>query len=238
MNAIAERLAQVTERIQQAAQRAGRSLVDVRLVVVTKGHSAQVAFEAAQAGARFLGENYVEEALEKQPALAGLAVQWHMIGHVQSRKAEEVSQNFDYLHSLDNVKLAKRLARFAQEANRTLPVLLECNTSGEENKFGFAVWDETRWPDLLPEVEEIAGLPHLKIRGLMTMAPFLPDPESTRAYFRRLRMLRDYLAARLPQGDWQELSMGMSGDFEVAIQEGATWVRIGQAILGPRPVHN
>jgi len=153
---------------------------------------------------------------------------------VQSRKADLVAANFTMIHSLDSVKLAGRLDRLCGELNRTLPVLLEFNVSGEESKFGFPAWQEERWSDLHPAVEQILTLPHLQVDGLMTMPPFFDDPECTRPFFQRLRRLQSFLAAQFPQARWKELSMGTSLDFIAAVQEGATFVRVGQAILGPR----
>ena len=158
-----------------------------------------------------------------------------MIGHVQSRKADLIAEHYHWVHSLDSLKLAQRLDRCAAELGRTIPVLLECNTSGEQSKFGWPAWQEQRWPDLLPEVSQIVALPNLQVRGLMTMAPFLPEMEEARPYFRRLCQLQAFLASQLPQVAWDELSMGMSADFMVAIQEGATIVRVGTAIMGSRP---
>jgi hypothetical protein len=159
-----------------------------------------------------------------------------MIGHVQSRKARLVIEHFDLFQSLDSLKLAKRLNRMAAEAERTLPVMLEFNVGGEESKFGWPAGKEKDWPVLYPTIEAILGLENLEVRGLMTMPPLETDPEDARIYFQTLRLLRDHLAARFPQADWRELSMGTSADYEVAVQEGATFVRIGTAIVGPRPV--
>ena len=226
----------VLDRIAGAAEKAGRDPGSIRLVVVTKGHPVEKIRAVVAAGARLLGENYVEEAVQKIQALSGEGqVEWHMIGHVQSRKAQPVCEHFDWVHSLDSLKLGNRLNRFAGENGRRLPVLLECNMSGEESKFGLPAWDPALWTNLLPEIEQIAGLPNLRLSGLMTMAPFLDDPDQARPYFQGLRRLRDYLVEGLSQPDFNELSMGMSADFEAAIQEGATLVRVGQAILGPRP---
>lgn len=238
---------EVMERIAAAARRGGRLPGDVRLVVVTKGHPVQVAAAAVAAGARRLGENYPEEGIGKQRALAELAhaagwpgeagrIEWHMIGHIQSRKAELVARNYDYVHSLDSLKLARRLDRFAGEAGHRLPALLECNVSGEASKYGLPAAQMEDWPALFPQVGEILSLPNLEVHGLMTMAPFFPYPEQARPYFTRLAQLRDRLAARFPKTDWRELSMGMSADYEVAVQEGATLVRVGTAIFGPRTV--
>ena len=221
-------------RISDAAIASGRAPQAVRLVVVSKSQPLEVIQAAIAAGISIFGENYAEEALAKIAALRETGVEWHMIGHVQSRKADMIAGNFTMLHSLDSVKLAGRLDRLCGEAGRTLPVLLECNVSGEQSKFGFPAWDEKAWPDLLPGIEQILAFSHLQVNGLMTMPPFFDDPEQTRPYFQRLRRLQGFLAAHFPQACWQELSMGTSLDFVAAVQEGATYVRVGQAILGPR----
>ncbi len=234
MSTIAERFHRVRERIAAAALQAGRSPQDVQLVVVTKGHSVEAVREVVQAGARLLGENYLEEALPKQDALGDVRVAWHMIGHVQSRKARRVAERFAWVHSIDRFKLALRLSAAATERGRTLPVLLECNVSGETSKFGWPAWEEAHWPALCEALRPVLALPGLEVRGLMTMAPYATDPEMARPVFRRLRALRDYLEEAFPRVSWEHLSMGMSGDFEVAIQEGATLVRIGTAIMGAR----
>jgi pyridoxal phosphate enzyme (YggS family) len=158
-----------------------------------------------------------------------------MIGHVQSRKAKAVSQNFDWVQTVDSLKLARRLNRFAAESSRKLPVLLECNVSGEESKFGWAAWDELEWEQLVEEISPLRDLENLVLKGLMTMAPFFDEPEKARPYFQRLCKLRDFLAGRFPKQEWDQLSMGMSGDYEIAVEEGATLVRIGTAIMGTRP---
>lgn len=226
---------QVSDTIATVAQRAGRVPDQIKLVVVTKGHPLETLRQAWAAGIRVFGENYVEEGLEKQLALEQGGIEWHMIGHLQSRKARLVSGHFDMLHSLDSVKLANRLDRFCAEFERRLPVLLECNVSGEASKFGMPAWEEESWSGLAPLVSSILALSHLQLCGLMTMAPFSSDPEAARPYFRRLRRLRDFLASCFPGAFLPHLSMGMSGDYQVAVQEGATIVRIGTAILGPRP---
>jgi PLP dependent protein len=232
---IYSRLQSVLERVEAAASRVGRSPADVRLVVVTKTHPVDLVRAVLQAGALHLGENYAEEAVSKKLELDNVpGVAWHMIGHIQSRKAALVAEHFDWVHSLDSLKLANRLNRFADERGRRIPVLLECNVSGEESKFGWPAWREAEWGTLLEPFAQLQELHALEIRGLMTMAPFLPDPEQARPYFRRLKRLQGYLADCMPGVDWTELSMGMSADYEVAIEEGATWVRIGTAITGPR----
>ncbi len=232
---IQENYMRVLERIAAAARRAQRAPEAVRLVVVTKGHPAEKAQAAILAGARDLGENYPEEGAAKIRALARPDVRWHMIGHVQRRKARLVIAHYDMLHSLDRLSLAQRLETLAAEAGRVLPALLEFNVGGEESKFGWPAWDESQWEALLPDVEAVLAFPHLEIRGLMTIPPPVNTPEAARPYFRRLRALRDFLARRFPRASWDELSMGMSADFEVAVEEGATLVRVGTAILGPRP---
>jgi pyridoxal phosphate enzyme (YggS family) len=232
---IKHRYQNVLERMEAAARRVGRSPADVRLVVVTKTHTVELIRTVLEAGAFHLGENYAEEAVSKKMALEGTpGITWHMIGHVQSRKAAMVAEHFDWVHSLDSLKLANRLNRFASEQGRRIPVLLECNVSGEESKFGWPAWQEAYWDTLLEPFAQILELPALDVRGLMTMAPFLADSEQARPYFRRLKHLQGYLINRFPDVDWPELSMGMSADYEVAIEEGATWIRVGTAIIGPR----
>jgi pyridoxal phosphate enzyme (YggS family) len=236
VTSIRERYNKVLDTIASTAKKAGRTSDSIRLVVVTKLQPADIILAAIEAGAKILGENYAEEAVEKISALkTQSAVEWHMIGHVQSRKASLVAQHFALVHSLDSQKLAQRLNRSAQELGRKVPVLLEFNVSGEKSKHGWEAFDDSKWPDLLPEINAITILPNLNIRGLMTMPPLSTDPEAARTYFRKLRHLRDFLSNRVPTAEWGELSMGTSTDFAVAVEEGATLVRIGQAILGPRP---
>lgn len=226
----------VLSQISEVAERAGRSGQDVKLVVVTKGHPVESIQTVIDAGARYLGENYVEAATPKIEQLKPLTgVEWHMIGHIQSRKARSVCELFDCVHSLDSIKLASRLDRYSNELGVSLPVLLECNVSGEESKYGFPVRSESEWPRFFDEVAEIISLDHLALRGLMTMAPYFDDAEKARPIFRRLKILLNELSERFPEIAWSELSMGMSADFQVGIEEGATLVRIGTAILGPRP---
>ena len=233
--AIRENYQQVLSQIAAAARRSGRESGDVRLVVVTKTQPVSIVEAAIEAGVRVFGENYPEEGLKKIQFLPGQSgVEWHMIGHVQSRKARIVSDHFALLHSLDSLKLAQRLDRFAGQANRILPVLLELNVGGEESKSGWDVSREGQWEILLPEIAELLALSNLRLQGLMTMPPLGMAPEDSRRYFQRLRELRDRLAAHFPQADWHELSMGTSMDFEVAVEEGATLVRVGTAIVGAR----
>lgn len=233
---IRERMESVLERIERAAQSAGRTGSEVRLVVVTKGQPVEVIRAAVEAGARTLGENYPEETIPKMNALGSAAgLSWHMIGHLQSRKSGLVAERFDLLQSLDSLRLAARLNQQLDVLNRVLPVMLEFNVSGEESKYGWPAWDEADWDRLLPDVEAILSLPRLAVCGLMTMPPLCQDPQKARPYFKRLRLLREFLSARFSDKYFHDLSMGTSIDFEAAVQEGATLVRIGEAILGPRP---
>ncbi len=232
---IRDRYLKTLDRISAAGTRTGREAGTVRLVVVTKSQPLEVVRAAISAGASVLGENYPEEALEKISALRGSPVEWHMIGHVQSRKSGLVAANFSMLHSLDSPRLAGRLNQELIESGRKLQVLLEVNVSGEGSKFGFAGWNEQTWNDLLPIFKQIIEFPGLVVRGLMTMPPFFTEQDKARPFFQRLKRLQIFLNDRLPIAEWTELSMGTSADFVAAVEEGATIVRIGQAILGPRP---
>jgi hypothetical protein len=235
---IAANLRAVQRRIEAACARAGRQPSEVTLVAVSKTRPLEELRAASACGVRHLGENRVEECEEKapilrqEPATAGLT--WHLIGHIQSRKAARAALLADVIHSVDSLRLAERLERAAAELGRKLPVLLEINVSGEESKFGLAAWDEPTQQALLRELEGLATLTHLEVRGLMTMAPIVPAPEQARPVFARLRALRERLRGALGFSGWEDLSMGMTDDFEVAIEEGATLVRIGRAIFGPR----
>ena len=232
---IAENFKRVSDRIEAAATSVGRTGEQVRLVVVTKGQPIEIVHRAIEAGAKYLGENYVEESLPKIATVEkARGVEWHMIGHVQSRKARKVCEHFDWVQAVDSLRLATRLDRFASEMGKHLPILLECNVSGEETKYGWTAWNELEWGDLADKISPILEMSNLNLRGLMTMPPFFSNQEQARTYFVRLRKLRDYLSSKFSDNDWHELSMGMSADYEVAIQEGATIVRIGTAILGKR----
>jgi PLP dependent protein len=232
---IKERYESTLEKIANSAKKAGRNPDSVKLVVVTKAQPVEIVRAAIEAGAKILGENYAEEGVTKIQSLSSFsAVEWHMIGHVQSRKAQLVAEHFNFLHSLDSIKLAKRLDRFCGEAKRTLPVLLEFNVGGEESKGGWDAFDETRWNDLLTDINEILSLPNLQIRGLMAMPPLGDDAEFSRPFFQKLKRLQEFLGKQFPQVDFTELSMGTSSDYEVAVEEGATFVRVGTAIVGER----
>ena len=246
---IKERIAAVQRTIEAACLRANRAPDAVTLIAVSKKQPASAVIEAIQAGLRHFGENRVEEAIQKIPAVTDLLadqtidvaetpVQWHMIGHVQSRKARYVASGFTILHSLDSVRLADRLSRLIIEQDSSLDVLLEMNVSGEASKQG---WNATNWQNdpvvrrtLWDDVVQILDLPGLNVRGLMTMAPIVEQAEETRPVFVALRELRDALANDFPVSDWAELSMGMTDDYPVAVEEGSTLVRVGRAIFGPR----
>jgi PLP dependent protein len=234
---VASRYEGIAGRIERAATASGQSFDKIKLLVVTKAQPVEVVEAAILAGAKNLGENYPDESVDKISALRPLYpnVDWHMIGHLQSRKSRLVVDHFNWLHSLDSLSLAEKLERILAEENRTLPVLLEFNVGQEESKFGWTAWNEHQWDELIPQISPIFNLPHLKIHGLMTMPPFEEDPEASRIYFIRLRKLLEFFQKHFPQASWTELSMGTSSDFEVAVSEGATMVRIGQAIVGPRP---
>ncbi len=232
---IRERYLQTLEQIANAAHKSQRDPQDIHLVVVTKSQPVEVAQAAIEAGVKLLGENYPEEGVMKIQSLAAQSgVEWHMIGHVQSRKARLVADHFALLHSLDSLKLAQRLDRFSAEQNHILPVLLEFNVGGEESKSGWEVSEESTMDKILPDIQTILDLPNLRVRGLMTMPPLGTDPEDSRRFFRSLRLLREQLVSLYPQADWRELSMGTSADYTVAVEEGATLVRVGTAIVGAR----
>lgn len=230
---IAANVLRVRENMTAAAHRAGRS-ESIVLVAVTKGQPTEQIRAGYAAGLRDFGENRVEEAGPKIDALTDLVdIRWHMIGHLQSRKAAQATGRYDLIHSVDRLKIARLLDSKAAEAGSHQPVLLECNVSGEESKAGWPMSRREDWDRQSTEIESVLGMSHLEVRGLMTMAPLSEDSDLVRSVFRRLRELRDFLARRFP-GDLSELSMGMTDDYEIAVEEGATIVRIGRAIFGER----
>jgi len=231
MNQIARNLEEIRGRLAAAALRAGRDPAQVRLVAVTKTVGLDHLKEAVDAGQTHFGENYLQEARAKIAAL-GSGLTWHFIGHLQSNKARATVEFFDLIHSVDRLRLAHALEEAAARRGKVQDILIQVNLAGEESKSG-APPGEVQ--DLLTE---ISRMPHLRVQGLMTMPPWFPDPEGVRPYFRALRELRDRLRQPgLAAGALPELSMGMTGDFEVAVAEGATLVRIGTAIFGRRPEH-
>lgn len=242
---IATRVAAVRDAIAAACAQSGRTPDSVTLIAVSKTHPPHLILHAARAGISHFGENRVEESPKIAAVTAEAAgLTWHMIGHVQSRKARDVVGAYQWVHSVDSMKIAERYSRFAVESHSTLNVLLEMNVSGEESKEGFAAntWehDAAVRAAVSESARGIANLPGLRLRGLMTVAPVAEDPEQVRPVFASLRRLRDALAEVIPASadgtplPWDTLSMGMTDDFPVAIEEGATQIRVGRAIFGPR----
>ncbi len=226
---IADNLARVQEKVAKAAIRSGRTPDSVKLVGVTKMVDLDRIKEAVSAGLQILGENYVQEARKKIDQ-SGDKVSWHFIGRLQKNKAKHAVKLFDVIETVDSIKLADELNRRAQPLERVIPVLIQLNLAAEQTKGGL------KPPECLPLIRQIAGLDHLRVRGLMTMPPFFNNPDRARPYFKQLRELSQEIAAAGVKGvEMAELSMGMSGDFEVAIEEGATLVRVGTAIFGERP---
>ncbi|HMG34234.1 MAG TPA: YggS family pyridoxal phosphate-dependent enzyme [Blastocatellia bacterium] len=226
---IAQRLARVQERISKAAVRAGRSSSQITLVAVTKTFDAATVQRAVDAGARDLGENRVQEALTKIDSVRADGLRWHLIGHLQSNKAKHAVSSFDVIHSVDSLPLVERLERLSGETGRRPQVLVQVDLGNEPSKTGAS---EDSVSDI---VEALNKAVHLDFKGLMTMPPYFDQPEQTRPYFVRLRELLVRLNQQLPpERKLTELSMGMSHDFEIAIEEGATIVRVGTAIFGAR----
>jgi len=226
---IASNIRGIRERIAAAALRAGRDPGGIGLMAVSKTVGPERILQAVAAGITLFGENYVQEAREKIPAVGG-RVSWHMIGHLQTNKVKYVISLFDWVHSVDRLELAQELDRRAGQHAKNLNVLIEVNVSGEASKNGIEP------AQVLALAGQIAELPNLQVRGLMTMPPYSDNPENSRPYFQALRRLRDDIsAAAIPNVRMDELSMGMTDDFEVAIEEGATIIRVGRAIFGSRP---
>ena len=228
--AITKRLEEVKRRIQRAAQAGGRHLSDIRLVAVSKTCSTEAIRAAAAAGVTDIGENYIQEAREKHELLQDVPVKWHLIGHLQTNKARYALRMFDLVHTVDSFRLALELDRCARKLNKVLAVLIQVNVAGEATKSGIPP------EQALPLVKEMAALECVQVQGLMTMPPFFNEPERVRPFFAELRRLRERIRQQaVPNVCMDELSMGMTGDFEAAVAEGATLVRIGTAIFGDRP---
>jgi pyridoxal phosphate enzyme (YggS family) len=227
MTDVEQNLAEIRARIAAAATRSGRAEADVELVAVSKTFPAEAVREAWNVGQTLFGESRVQEAVAKIPELPG-ALRWHFIGHLQKNKIRRALPLFELFHGVDSLELARDIDRIAAEEGIFPRVLLEVNVAGEASKFGFR-------PDTLErELDALLALPRLQVEGLMTIAPYADEPERSRPFFRELRELRDRLAAN-SGAPLTTLSMGMSGDFEIAIEEGATLVRVGTAIFGSRP---
>lgn len=226
MNSIAENLERVREQIAQAAARAGRVAEEIELVAITKTHPAEKVHEAIEAGQTLFGESRVQEARAKIPELPS-NLRWHFVGHLQKNKIRHALPLFEMIHSVDSLGLAQEINRIAEEQGMHPRVLLEVNVAGEGSKFGFS-------PDKLrDQMEELLALPRLSILGLMTIPPLAKEAEASRKYFVQLRELRDRLQTEFHM-DLAQLSMGMTEDFAVAVEEGATLVRVGTAIFGER----
>jgi hypothetical protein len=226
---IAENLLQIKERMAEAAVRSGRTPESVKLVGVTKTVDVERIKQAVSAGLQILGENYVQEAREKIKEVGGEA-SWHFVGRLQTNKAKYAVKLFDMIQTVDSFKLANELNRRAQTLGRTIPIIIQVNLASEVSKGGV---EPSKCISLIKQISDLANL---QIRGLMTMPPFFDQPERVRPYFAQLRELSQEIAkAQLPGVEMKELSMGMSGDFETAIEEGATLVRVGTAIFGERP---
>jgi PLP dependent protein len=230
VGSVAENVKRVYERMQQAAERVGRDPAEVRLVAASKMVEAARLRAAIAAGVKILGENYLQEARKKIGQLGLHAVEWHCIGALQRNKIRYIFDLFSMVHAVDRLALAEEINRRGERLGRQMAILLEVNIGGEESKSGFT-------PQALQaEIEQFAAMSHVQVRGLMTIPPPTPTPEGARPFYQELRQLRDSLSQRGIEGlDFTELSMGMTADFEVAIEEGATLVRVGTAIFGPRP---
>lgn len=226
---IADNLREVRQRIADAAERVGRDPAEVNLVAVTKTRSVDEIRAAVEAGAKDLGENYVQELEEKAGALAEEDVRWHAIGHLQTNKVRRIADFVALIHSVDSVRVAREIDGRADAAGRQVPVLLQVNVSGEESKFGVG-------PEAVDALaRELAELRNARLLGLMTMPPYCEDPEGNRGHFVALRELRDELVERgIAEESMRHLSMGMTCDYETAVEEGSTFVRVGTAIFGPR----
>jgi pyridoxal phosphate enzyme (YggS family) len=234
MDALEKNLRSVQQRIADAAARAGREPGEITLVAVSKTFPAETILAAHAMSVRHFGENRVEEAAAKIPPLKRqlqTSITWHMVGHVQHRKVKDAAALFDFVQSVDSVALARRLSDRAAALGKRMPILLEVNVSGEASKYGFAPAPREAF---FAAVREILTLPNLDTQGLMTVAPMVAQAEDARVFFRALRELRDELRGQFPNCSWKHLSMGMTDDFEAAIAEGATIIRIGRAIFGER----
>jgi len=226
---IKENVAQVREQIAAACRRSGRGPDDVKLLAISKTFPPEDIRAAYEAGLRDFGENRVQEAAAKRPGLSDLSITWHLVGHLQTNKAKAARELFHWVHSVDSFRLAQKLDQATASAGGRLPVLLEVNLGGEESKTGVGE------SEAIQLAEQIGPLATLEVRGLMVIPPFFDDPEQVRPYFRRLRELAQKIDSRnITNISMRELSMGMSHDFEVAIEEGATIIRVGTAIFGPR----
>lgn len=222
-------LQEVRRRIGQACERAGRSDADaVTVVAITKGHPIAALEAAREVGLKIIGESRVQEAEEKRETAGDLGLEWHLVGHLQRNKVRTALPMFELIHSVDSQRLARAIEREAEKAGQRASILVQVNASGEESKYGFAV------EDAYPELEAICGLENVRVQGLMTMAPYTDDEALLRRTFRRTRELFDRCRDSLPGFEARHLSMGMTNDYEIAVEEGATMVRLGTALFGER----
>ncbi len=225
---IEENLTFVYEKVKKACRKSGRDFSEIKIVAVSKTHPVEKIVEAFNCGLRIFGENRVQEALQKKEALKDYAIEWHLIGHLQKNKVKHAVEIFDFIHSIDNFELAEKIEKKLKEKNKTIKGFIQVKLSNEETKHGIS-------PNELEDLAKFcANLNRLKIIGLMTVPPYFEDIEKVRPYFVKLRKLRDKLNEKIFNGRLAELSMGMTHDFEVAIEEGATYVRIGTGIFGER----
>jgi len=228
MTNIRDNLTQVQRRIEEAARRAGRNPQEIKLVAVSKTIPVSLIREGIAAGIKILGENRVQEAREKIKDL-GKPVQWHLVGHLQRNKVKYIFELFDMVHSVDSLALAQEIDKEGAKRNKIMPILVQVNIAGEKTKSGLSP------KELIPTLKAMSPLHHVSIKGLMTLPPYFPDPEQVRPFFKELRELAHQVKQEGIEGiEMEELSMGMSHDFSIAIEEGATMVRIGTAIFGPR----
>jgi pyridoxal phosphate enzyme (YggS family) len=233
---IQNNLDRVSTQMMKAADKCRRPLETIKLIAVTKGQPVDVIESAVGRGITRFGENYPEETVKKikQMPTRSPEIEWHMIGHIQSRKVGIVVDNFSLIHSLDSYHVAEILSKKLSEELKSIPVLLEMNLTGEQSKYGFPAWDKKTLENTYQEITRMINYKELVILGLMTMPPLSEDPETSRLIYQRLREIQTALGKTFPEQNWSELSMGSSFDFEVAIEEGATMVRIGKALFGPR----
>ena len=233
MENIKENYQRVIDNVINACDSSGRSKEEVQVITVSKKRSFEVIEAALKCGINNFGENYPEEALDKIIKLGNSDVMWHMIGHIQSRKTKYVSQYFNMIHSIDRLKVCERINNELIDTDKVMPILLEINVSGEYSKHGWSVTKISEVDNIRPDIEKILTLKNIRIEGLMTMPP-LSIAEDSRIHFSNLRKIQEYLSKIYGNEYFHELSMGTSHDYEVAINEGATYVRIGEAILGKR----
>jgi pyridoxal phosphate enzyme (YggS family) len=228
-------LEEILEIVARAARVSGRDANEISVLAISKRQPLEVIEAAYSIGQMAFGESYVQEAVEKMTYFQQFdTIRWEMVGHIQSRKARQAAENFQVVHSLDSLKLARLLNQYRPIPMPALEIFLEVNIGDESSKTGFSANNDQEWNALTAIVEQILELDRLKLVGLMAMPPLFPDPEQSRPYFQKLRKLQDYLNSQVKEAKLTQLSAGTSADFEIAIEEGATITRIGERLLGPR----